>query len=102
MSLRDMILRVYNKLQTGPLLENAIGQLMEIQHMFSEGIAEDILWVLDFMEILAEQSKELLKIANHPLFGADKPEEPDMTERDSHSEAETVIKVSVEKRRSKS
>ena len=52
------------------------------------------------MEILAEQRKELLKIANHPLFEADKPEEPDMTERDLHSEAETVIKGSVGKRRS--
>ena len=77
---------------------------MEIRHMFREGIAEDISWLSEFMEILTEQRKELLKIMDHPLFGVDKPEsQPDMTEPDvQDSEAETVIVDSVGKKESNS
>ena len=100
-----MILRVHNNLRSGESFGNTIRQIMEIRHMFREDIAEDISSLSNFMEILAEQRKELLKIANHPLFGADKPEpEQDMTEPDSlaSSEAETVIKGSVGKDKGRS
>ena len=72
--------------------------------MFREYIAEDISWLSEFMEILTDQRKELLKIVKHPLFGVDKPEsELDMTEPDAQdSEAETVIVDSVGKKESNS
>ena len=72
--------------------------------MFREDIAKDILWLSEFLEILTNQSKELLKIVNHRLFGVDKPEsELDMTEPDvQDSEAETVIKNSIGKKKSSS
>ncbi len=96
-----MILAVHNGLRTTESLENTIGQLMEIRHMFNKGIAQDISSLSEFIKSLTEKRKDLLKVANHPLFGVDGPEPGEDTEADSHdSGAETVILGSVGKDKS--
>ncbi len=103
LSPRDRILRVHNSLFVGESLKNTIRQMTEIQHIFKDNIAKDISWLSEFMEILTEQRKELLKLANHPLFGVEGPEPGEDTEEASHdSGAETVILGSVGKGKSRS
>ena len=77
--------------------------MIEIQHIFKDNIAENISRLSEFMEILIEQRKELLKLVNYPLFGVNRPELGEDTEAALHdSGAETVILGSVRKDKSKS
>src|SRR5258706_14984293 len=84
LSLRDRILRVHNSLFVGEPLKNTIRQITKIQHIFKDNIAENISRLSEFMEILIEQRKELLKLVNYPLFGVNRPELGEDTEAALH------------------